>query len=49
MDGRRFITALTGAALAAPSLLGRPACAATPPAPRWRSVQQMLDEYAAGK
>jgi CubicO group peptidase (beta-lactamase class C family) len=49
MDRRRFITALAGAALVAPSLLNRPACAATPPAPRWKSVQRMLDEYVAGR
>ena len=49
VDRRRFITALAGAALATPNLLGRLARAATHPGHRWMSVQRMIDEYVAAK
>lgn len=49
MDRRHFLTALAGAALAAPSLIGCAIQAATRPARRWTAVQKMIDRYVANR
>ncbi len=49
MNRRYFLNALAGAALAAPSLVGHAAWAATLPARRWAAVQRLLDGYVADK
>lgn len=49
MDRRRFIAALTDLSLAAPIIFHRPLWAVTHLAPRWKSVQRMVDEYVAGR
>lgn len=49
INRRHFLNTLAGAALAAPSLVGRAAWAATLPARRWAAVQRLLNGYVADK